>query len=235
MTDREHFRDEALGTALRELEVPEHRPEFDRELEALLAPRGRDWRLPLGAAAGVAIAAAVVLLLVGLPGSGSGPALAAKVQAKVAAALAHASTIRGSLVYRAFDVRTHRIETKRALFAMDGRGDLRLQTLGGPEVAVYDAATGVERGFSRSAALGRGGPAFAFQRTGIAPGPPDDGPSDDLFLQRQLGSAVRALLVSGKAGHARKATYPRRPAWPVAPRVRPNRGFSDGDPLVLTI
>ncbi len=40
MTDRDHFRDEGLGTALRELEVPEHRPEFDRELEAMLARPG---------------------------------------------------------------------------------------------------------------------------------------------------------------------------------------------------
>ncbi len=71
MTDRDHFRDEGLGTALRELEVPEHRPEFDRELEAMLARPRRDWRLPVGAALGIAAAAALILFLVGLPSSGS--------------------------------------------------------------------------------------------------------------------------------------------------------------------
>ena len=52
MTEREHFRDEALGTALRELEVPEHRPDFDRELQALLAGPRRGWRVPAGSAIG---------------------------------------------------------------------------------------------------------------------------------------------------------------------------------------
>ena len=52
------------------------------------------------------------------------------------------------------------------------------------ESALYDASKAVERGFSRSASLGRG-PLFAHERAGVAPGPPDGGPSDQ-FLQRQI-------------------------------------------------
>jgi hypothetical protein len=237
MTERDHFRDEPLGAALRELEVPEHGPGFESELEAILdRPRARDWRLPLGlAAAAAAVAAVATLVLVGLPGSGSSPALAAQVRTKVAATLAHATSIRGTLVYRALDVRTHGIATSHAVFAMDGRGDLRLQSVPGPEVAVYDAAAGVERGLGHSAALGATGPVFAFQRTGIAPGPPDEGPSDELFLQRRLGSALRALLVSGKAARARKLDFRGRPAWQVVLHVRPNRIYADEDRVALTI
>ena len=58
MSSRLHFRDEALGAALRELHVPPHRPGFDEELAQVLAeaqrPRGwRHWR-PWGVAAAVA-------------------------------------------------------------------------------------------------------------------------------------------------------------------------------------
>lgn len=237
MSRREHFRDAALGTALRELEVPEHRPGFERELELLRgAGRRRDWRLPLGVAGGLALAAAaaVVLLLV-LPGSRSGEALAAQIRASVAARLAHARTIQGTIVYRAVDGRTHRPVTTRARFAMDERGDLRIDGLGSPEHAVYDAATGIERGVGRSAAFGGGGPAFAFERTGIAPGAPDASPSEELFLQRRLGSALRALLVSGGAARARETTYLGRPAWQVVLPVRANRLFADEDRVALTI
>ena len=42
------FRDEELGAALRQLEVPEHRPEFHAELRRLLA-REHAWRLEVKA------------------------------------------------------------------------------------------------------------------------------------------------------------------------------------------
>jgi len=231
MTDRDHFRDEGLGTALRELEVPEHRPEFDRELEAMLARPRRDWRLPLGAALGVAAAVALVLFVVGLPSSGSDEALAAA-KAKVASALEHMSSVEGRIYYRSLDARTHRAPTVAGRFAMSARGDLFLSLANG-ESALYDASKAVERGFSRSASLG-GGPLFAHERTGVAPGPPDGGASDQ-FLQRQLGSALRALLVSGKAARASNTTYQGRPAWRVELRVEPNRVYADFDRLELVI
>ena len=232
MTEREHFRDRALGTALRELEVPEHRRDFDRELQALLARPRRDWRVPAGSAIGVAVAAALVLLLVGLPSTG-GQALAGQVKAKVRAALARGTTLSGRIVDRSFDARTRTVHTLRASFAMTARGALRLKALGGPDDAVYDPLRGIERALGRSAALA-GGPVFASERTGIAPGPPDGGPSD-LFLQRQLGSALRALLVSGKAPRTRKTTYRGRPVWRVDLSVRPSRVYADYDRLELTI
>jgi hypothetical protein len=231
MTDRDHFRDEGLGTALRELEVPEHRPEFDRELEAMLARPRRDWRLPVGAALGIAAAAALILFLVGLPSSGSDEALAAA-KAKVKTALEHTSLVGGRIYYRSLDVRTRRAPTVAGSFAMSARGDLRLSLANG-DSALYDASKAVERGFSRSASLG-GGPLFAHERTGTAPGPPDGGPSDQ-FLQRQLGSALRALLVSGKAARASNTTYQGRPAWRIEFRVKPNRVYADFDRLELVI
>ena len=232
MTEREHFRDKALGTALRELEVPEHQPDFERELEALFARPRRNWRVPAGSALGVAVAAALVLLLIGLPSTG-GQALAAQVKAKVAAALARATTLSGRIVERSYDASSRTVRTSRAFFAMTARGDLRLKSLDSPDDAVYDPVHGVERALGRSAAIA-GGPVFASERTGIAPGPPDGGPSD-LFLQRQLGSALRALLVSGGAPHAQRLTYHGRPAWRVDLAVRPSSAYPDYDRLELTI
>src|SRR5438067_2509373 len=102
-------RDEQLGAALRELEVPEHRPGFEQELRHRLeqppARHVRRWSVALGAAA--VAAAAIVLLLVGLPKSGTGPssALAARVKARVAQRLVAGTTLSGRLVYRSSGLR----------------------------------------------------------------------------------------------------------------------------------
>src|SRR5438874_385395 len=102
-------RDERLGSALRELEVPEHRPGFEQELRRRLeqrpARRVRRWSVAVGVAA--VAAAAIVLLLVGLPKSGTSPssALAARVKAKVAQRLVVGTTLSGRLVYHSSGLR----------------------------------------------------------------------------------------------------------------------------------
>ncbi|HEY3186890.1 MAG TPA: hypothetical protein VGJ70_05425, partial [Solirubrobacteraceae bacterium] len=67
-------RDERLGAALRELDVPQHRVDFERELRRRLeqgrSPRFRWLAIPAAGIAAAAAVAAVVVLLVGLPRSG---------------------------------------------------------------------------------------------------------------------------------------------------------------------
>jgi hypothetical protein len=183
-------RDEKLGAALRELEVPDHRPSFEQELRSLLeeqhAPQGRlsGWRIP-AAGVGLAVAAAaVVLLLVGLPKSGTGPstALAARVKATVAGRLSHGFTLSGLILYRSTGLRGP--ASSRAFFAMDFLGNLRVQDLRTHAVAVYDATDGVERSLNTSASLG-GTTLFAAERRGIAPGPPAGGAAG-VFQQRRV-------------------------------------------------
>src|SRR5262245_56491719 len=110
----ERFRDEELGAALRELEVPEHRPGFEGALRLLLAgERVRDegrtdrrrsrrrWGLRLAAVAAVV---AVVAFAVGLPDTERTPRLgpeaatAAEIQAQVRAALGGMRNLSGVLV-----------------------------------------------------------------------------------------------------------------------------------------
>jgi ferric-dicitrate binding protein FerR (iron transport regulator) len=88
--------DDLLGAALRELEVPEHRPEFHRELRRRLRTERRP-RLRFAAGGGaLAAAVAVAALLLSLRGGGS--ASAATVQAHVRSALASLRTLSGTLV-----------------------------------------------------------------------------------------------------------------------------------------
>ncbi len=235
MSNQPHYRDEALGAALRELDLPEHRPEFERELQQLLErERRRTSRRPYvawGARAAVAAFVAGVIVAVVMPRGGSGPsvALAARVKAKAAAALAEGRTLRGVIVSR---FRRGRLEVSRWSFAMNGRGDLRSTALDGSGDYVFDASGGVLRSYSVSAALGSG-PHFASVVTGEAPGPPDGGPGD-AFLQRQLGAVVRALLAAQDPA-VRETTFEGRKAWHVVLTTQPNRWYGDHDRLDVII
>src|SRR5919201_1537050 len=209
MTKLSEYRDEELGAALRELDVPEHRPGF----ELPVGRRRRTHRaVPAVAAAGVAAAIAVVL--VGLPHTHE--ALAARVQSRVAAALAPGQTISGRIVNRFLDERTGRVRTSSVVFAQTARGDLRTESAEGLDV--YDAATGVARSLNASAAI-PGGPKFAAIRTGIAPGPPDGGPNV-LFVQRQLASIVETMLAA-RDPRVREVAYRGRKTWGVELPVQP--------------
>lgn len=250
--DRIGERDDRLGAALRALAVPEHRPGFDLELhrrlagERLASPAGGRarrlarrgdvrWGLRIGAIAAVA---AVVAVAIGLPRTGEGPrigvapATAAKVKAKVAAALAGIETMKGEIAYVARDPLTGRRERTRWSFAMTESGDFRLKTLGRRHDDVaYDAETGVERSVNASASTGEG--RFYAVRTGLAPGRPDQGPSD-WVLQRDLGSVVRALLAA-KDPRVIETTYKGRPAWQLDVPVPPNLIAADADRFQITI
>jgi hypothetical protein len=238
MTDRRHYRDEGLGAALRELEVPEHRIGFEQELRRRLEERPRQrpllgrWRIAAAVGGAAAVAAVIVLLLVGLPQSGTGPspALAARVKAAVAKRFASGQTLSGRIVYRSFGLRGP--TSARAFFAMDASGNLRAQDLRTHAVAVYDAARGIERSLNTSASI-PGSALFAAERRGVAPGPPDGGPSD-AFLQRQLASFARALLAEPDP-RVYSTRYAGRRAWRASIPVTPNRRFPDYDRLEITI
>jgi hypothetical protein len=231
--DSAHYRDHKLGAALRELEVPEHREAFFADLETrLTARRRRPLRRPLA----VAAAAGVALLLfvtVGWPHLRSGPgvASAAAVRAEVLKTLAGARTIRGDLVYSSFDLRTGKTTTRSQTFAADSRGDLRVTDVGGPSDLAYDAARGVERAVTTSASIGAG--RFFAERVGVAPGPPDHGPSS-FILGRALGSVVRALAAA-RSPQVAEASYRGRAAWRLDTPLEPNTIFADADRLQVTV
>jgi hypothetical protein len=240
------YRDEQVAAALEEFEAPDHAPDFFPRLEALLAEDEearrlrRRLRLPLRGvrvpwvvrvAFAAAVAAALVLVFavprVGEPEEAS----AAEIKERVSAALAEASTMRGRLLYRAVDALSGRVATTRYSFATTARGDFRVTQRGGPSDVAYDATTSIERGVTTSESLGFG--RFYYERRGVAPGPPDQGPSD-WVLERQLGSTVRALLAANEP-RVNEVVYRGRPAWRLVFSVRPNVIFADLDRLDVTV
>jgi hypothetical protein len=223
-------RDERLGAALRELDVPEHRPEFHRELRRLVdaerrARRVRRRYLPLGAAA--AAAAAITVLAIGIPRTQhTGPqvASAAVVKAQLRQAFVRMRNLSGVLV----------TDGKRWTFTLDAAGDVRLEGPGAGEVITYDAATGTARSAQHSASLG-GSTLFYAERDGVAPGPPDQGPPTWLLPDR-LSAYVRAALAAGDPG-VRELTYEGRPAWRLDVATIPNQIVPElsGDHLEITV
>ena len=223
-------RDERLGAALRELDVPEHRPEFHRELRRLLdaeqrARRVRRRFLPIGAVA--AAAAAIAVVAIGIPRTHrTGPeiASAAVVQAHLRNALAQMRNLSGVLA----------TDGKRWMFTLDAAGDVRLEGPGAGEVITYDAATGTARSAQHSASLG-GSTLFYAERDGVARGPPDLGPPTWLLPDR-LSAYVRAALAAGDPG-VRELTYEGRPAWQLDVATVPNQIAPElsGDALQITV
>lgn len=238
----EPIRDEWLGELLRELEAPEHRPQFHGELRRRLreerqAARSRTvvrWSLRMGA---VATAAAVAIAVVGLPWDANSPSLpgpqaasAAVVKARVRAALATLHGLSGVLVATG----PRETDGGRWRFAMDAAGDLRLQGPRPGDVMTYDAATGVVRSAQHSASLD-GGLLFYAERSGVAPGPPDQGPPT-WVLPEQYGAFVRAALADTPSS-VRDTTYDGRPAWRLDVRTTPNATVPElsGDHLSITV
>src|ERR687887_652591 len=203
--ENEPIRDVALGSALRELDVPEHREAFFAELEEQLAlewrrahrgrlgRRGRRTRRSIALVCAAAIAALFLTIGLSYLRGGSDVASAAALRARLLTTLTETRTIRGELVYRALDVRSNETVTTRQRFAADAAGDLRVTDLGGVGDVAYDARQGIERGVTTSASIGSG--RFFAERSGLAPGPPDQGPSDFL-LNREVAAVVRALAVA---------------------------------------
>ncbi len=222
--------DEKLGAALRELETPEHAPDFYATLHHRLAEdrvgRIADVRrrqTPLRArtrwtvrVAVVAAVAAVVFAAIGIPRGerigGPGVATAAEIKAKVRAALATAKNLSGLLVVDGPD----KGDEARFSYVLTDRGDFRLLARDRASDRAYDATTGVERFYSTL----EDGTKFAVESTGLAPGPPDPHPSDWVF-PRDFGAVVRAFLAS-KDPRVKDVTYGGRPAWQLDMAVAPN-------------
>jgi hypothetical protein len=249
--DSTHYRDEELGAALRELEVPSHRPGFHAELHLRLAearlesagaprrePRVRRRRRRWGVrVAAVAAVAAVVLAAVGIPRldrtspiAGPEVATAAAIKAKVQAALADMHNLSGVLVYDG----SEKGDERRWRFTLSAAGDFVLVGPTKGETITYDASTGLVHSAQRSASLG-GGPLFYAERTGVAPGPPDVG-APTWMIPDEFAAFVRALLAA-EDPRVREVVYQGRPAWQLDIDVISNAIVPDfsGDHLRITV
>jgi hypothetical protein len=212
-------RDDRLGAALRELDTPEHRADFHRELRARLTGERRPvWTrrgVRLAAVAAVAAAAAVVAFAV-TSTTGTEPANAAVVKAHVRAALAEMRTLQGVLV--ASGPAQH--GTDRWRFVLDAAGDVRLEGPKPGDVITYDASAGVARSAQHSASLSSDALFYA-ERDGVAPGPPDLGPPTWL-LPDECADYVRGALAAGSPA-VQETTDLGRPAWRLDVDTVPNK------------
>ena len=227
------YRDEELGDLLRDLEAPEHGAVFHAELRGRLADeRGalrRRARLGWGMrVAAAAVVVGVVVAVVGIPGGGhGGPAVAtaATVKAELRHALTSLRTLSGVVV-------TDGSERRR--FALDAEGDFRLEGPAPGEVITYDASTGVARSAQRSESAG-GSTIFYAERTGVAPGLPDQGPPT-WILGDQFAAYVRAALAAGDPA-VREVTFDGRAAWRLDVAAVPNKIVPElsGDEFEITV
>jgi hypothetical protein len=246
MTDHptQEHRDERLGAALRKLEVPEHAPEFHRELRRRIAAdqaaathrARRRLALRIGAAA-FAAAAAIAVLAVGLPGTGGTPriagpgvASAAVVKSRLRQALATMRNLSGVLIASGPAQGT----AARWRFVLDAAGDVRLAGPAAGDVLTYDAATGTARSAQHSASLG-GSTLFYAERHGVAPGPPDQGPPT-WILPEEFAAYVRAALAAHDPA-VRVVTYDGRPAWRLEVAIVPSTIAPElsGDHFEITV
>jgi hypothetical protein len=245
MTNPTHYRDEELGAALRELDVPAHRPGFEAGLRRRLAEvrpaplatarrSRRRWGIRVAAVAAVA---AIVILAVGIPRTDRTPriagpevATAAEIQAQVRVALASMRNLSGTVVSDG----PEKGDVRRWRFTLDADGDFRLAGPTEGEVISYDASTGTVRSAQRSASLG-GGPLFYAVHQGVPPGPPDLG-APTWIIPEEFGAFVRALLAADDP-RVREIAYQGRPAWRLDIDVLPNAVVPDfsGDRLEITV
>ena len=236
-TDPTGYRDHELGAALRELHVPDHAPSFFDDLGRRLAAEparrpARRPRLRFGLRiAAVAAAVGVVAAVVGWPrAERTQVASAAVVQADVRASLDALRTLSGVIVTSGPEAD----DARRFRFALDARGDFRLDGPTAQEVMAYDVSSGVIRSAAHSASMG-GSTLFYAERRGVAPGPPDVEPASWL-LPDELGAYVRVLLAAGDPS-VHEVAYEGRPAWHVDIETVPNAvvpAFS-GDRLEITV
>jgi hypothetical protein len=188
--------DELLGAALRELEVPEHRPEFHRELRHRL----RAERRPRRAVRVGLLAAAVVIaaLLVATLRHGGSTAEAAIVQAKMRAALAGFRNVAGEIVASG----KGQGKTVRLQFVLDAAGDVRLDGPRAGDVLLYRARQLTFRSAQHSASMG-GPTLFYAVHTGALP---------PTLVTSTFGAYVQAALAA-KSPAVQHVTYAGRPAW----------------------
>jgi hypothetical protein len=237
----EPVRDEWLGELIRELDVPEHGLQFHADLRRRLqderrATRRRAVTRWTTRVAAISAAAAVAIAVVGLPRGGESPSLpgpqaanAAIVKAHIRTALATLQSLSGTLVASG-----PRENGGRWQFMLDSSGDLRLEGPRPSDVETYDASAGVVRSTQHSASLG-GNTLFYAERSGVAPGPPDQGPPT-WVLPEQYGAYIRAALAD-TAPSVQETTYDGRPAWRLDVDTTPTTIVPDlsGDHLAITV
>ena len=238
-------RDDELGSRLRELDVPEHQAAFYTELRGLLAAerpaiaRGSRRQRSLRTAAVAAVAVAVVIAgAVGVPRLGdegsrvSGPsaANAAMVKSHLRNALGAMRNLSGILTSSG----PASSDRARWRFTIDDQGDARLEGPGKGEAITYDAAAGVARSAQHSASMG-GAALFYAERSGVAPGPPDQGPPT-WILPEQFAAYVRAALAARDPA-VRSVTYDGNPAWRLDVAAVPNTLVPElsGDAFQITV
>jgi hypothetical protein len=230
-----------LGDALRQLEVPEHRPSFHADLGRLLAEEriaGRRFRRAPKrvnrarlAVALVAAAAAALIIAIGIPRGEHSTADAALIKEKVRLALGTMRNLQGILVYDG----PRKDDERRWRFTLTAEGDFEL---GGPrrhEWMAYDASARIARAAQRSESLGGVGPLFYSERRGLAPGLPDPGPPSWL-IPTEMGAFVRALLAADDP-RVRVTVYEGRPAWTLSVDTVPNAIVPEftGDRFQITV
>jgi hypothetical protein len=226
---RHPYRDEELGAALRELDVPEHAPGFFGRFErrAPAPRRPRRWSVAVAVAAAIA---AVVAVAIGIPRGGTDVASAAEVQARVQDSLGTLRSLEGVFVYDG----PAQGDEERWRFTLRADGAFRLVGPRPDEAITYDPPAGVVRSAQRSASAG-GKTIFYAERRGVAPGAPDGGPPTSI-LPHEFGAYVRALLAA-RDPRVRETTYDRRPAWRLDADTVPNAIVPEfsGDRLELTV
>lgn len=229
-------RDEALGRALRALEVPEHRDGFFDELEAKLAAewtmparsRRTRWPAPSRWVAAAAIAAVVVSAVV------VGRESASRERASEVRAAGVPSTVRApslpatatvQVVSGTVERRQARRAPERFRFALTADGRFRWVAADGTSAMAADRATG-----STANVFDDGGAGVTVETSGEALGGPDGGAAGlaDTALRRDLGWTVRALADAGDP-RIQLDEWQGRPAWRLAYQQRtapdlPERG-----------
>jgi len=255
------WRDEELGSALRQLGVPAHRPGFyPRLLERLqeddagstpVRPASPRWRRPTllatAAAAVVLVVLAASIVLPGEDGPGRLPggidvgprvATAAEVRTRVTEALATARTLRGEVTLECEVAYGPCLPeggrtSLRWSFVTTAAGDERVTGIGRPDDVAYSVERGVQRELTD---LGEGPPA-AVEARGLPAGPPDFAARPSV-LRRELASLLRVFLDTDADVPVTESTDDGRPSWRLSIPVRPNKlagpGRS-GDRLDVTV
>jgi len=232
-------RDDRVGEALRDLEVPDHGPDFHAglmarlESEAAIHPRSSrrpHWKGPYMLTALVAAVTLVVLgttsILVGggkgTPGTEPRLITASAVRSRVAGALASLRTIKGEIVVECAQPLCETSgsqgrTTKRWSFVTTAAGDERVTSMGVIDDMAFSAATRTEREISAF----EGGRRQGSETTNVAAGPPDSGGRSP--LRRELGSVVRAFVADTSDVPVVDTVEDGRPAWRLVAPVVPNK------------
>jgi hypothetical protein len=226
------IRDHVLGAALRDLEAPEHRPEFYAELHRRLAaeraarPRRRPrfrWTVRAVAVAAVLALAAVAYDALRSGETGVPPivqqANAAVVKTKVLKAMSETRALSGEFVSIERDPFTDTTDRARGEFVLLADGSFAVRT--GVIEEAYDARRRVSFLYDPSP----GSRPFAHRARGLAGGPPDT--YVDSAFQHELGSVVRALLGMGDPRVVTER-HAGRPVWALSTPVRQDRFAGEG-------